>query len=144
MSQDNIQTFTTPIDSSENQHLVSNNISGLNGLPHHLLETMITNIGVSVADLSKKHVVLLVFLRYFGCVFCQRSIVDIVNSLSSLIKLNCIPVFVHQESEQEADEFFSRAGMPKPLSNKQFETSQDSSNSELNKESSEPTRRIDE
>lgn len=79
MSQDNIQTFTK--DSSENQHLVSNNnISGLNGLPHQLLETMITNIGVSVADLSKKHVVLLVFLRYFGCVFCQRSIVDIVNS----------------------------------------------------------------
>nr|CAG4709673.1 unnamed protein product [Naegleria fowleri] len=88
---------------------------GLDHAPHHLLSEMMTNIGVSVADLSKKHVVLLIFLRYFGCVFCQRNIVEVVNCLSSLIKFNCVPVFVHQESEEEANKFFSEEGMPQPL-----------------------------
>ncbi|EFC41756.1 G protein signaling regulator [Naegleria gruberi] len=90
-------------------------LTGIEGLPHHLLSEMKTNIGVTVEELSRKHIVLLIFLRYFGCVFCQKSVVQIVSCLSNLIKLNCVPVFVHQESKEEADEFFSEKGMPKPL-----------------------------
>ena len=101
-------------DNSDNAS-VQEVVIGLSGLPHHLLPEMKTNVGVSVAELSQKHVVLLVFLRYFGCVFCQKSVVEIVNSLSSLIKLNCVPVFVHQETTEEADVFFSEMGMPRPL-----------------------------
>ncbi|KAG2377679.1 hypothetical protein C9374_009195 [Naegleria lovaniensis] len=105
----------------------SGSVQGLDHLPHHLLSEMYTNIGVSVAELSKKHVVLLVFLRYFGCVFCQRNIVDIVNSLSSLIKFNCLPVFVHQESEEEANAFFSEEGMPHPLKTADYEEATEAS-----------------
>lgn len=109
------ESSSTPTTTEIQPSSSSDFIRGLDGLPHHLLSEMKTNIGVSVEELSHKHVVMLVFLRYFGCVFCQKSIVEVVNSLQALIKLNCVPVFVHQESSLDADEFFSEKGMPLPM-----------------------------
>lgn len=72
-----------------------------------ILEKMVTNTGVTVLQLSKKHKILLIFLRYFQCAVCKATIDDVKNIFPTIIKMNAIPVFVHMESKAIADKFFS-------------------------------------
>jgi NMD protein affecting ribosome stability and mRNA decay len=62
---------------------------------------------LSVAQLSEQHKVLLVFLRFFQCPFCQATIAKVALNYKTLIQLNTIPVFIHQETEEYAMDYFA-------------------------------------
>jgi len=53
------------------------------------------------------HKILLLFLRHFNCIFCQATICKVASYYKSLIQMNTVPVLVHQESPDCANEFFS-------------------------------------
>ncbi|KAL0478026.1 hypothetical protein AKO1_005337 [Acrasis kona] len=59
--------------------------------------TVMTNTGLSVGQLSASHKVMLVFIRNTGCCFCEEAIRDVTHNYIELLKLNTIPVIVHQE-----------------------------------------------
>jgi hypothetical protein len=70
---------------------------------------------MSVASFSeRKHKILLVFLRHFNCAFCKATICKVASYYKTLLQLNTIPVFVHQESEECANEYFSNLGAFEP------------------------------
>jgi len=75
-------------------------------IDNHILHQMITNKGISVFDLSQKHTVMIIFLRSFTCPYSKQSIFDLAKEYDTILKMNTIPVFVHQESEFLATEFF--------------------------------------
>ncbi|EFC38805.1 RGS domain-containing protein [Naegleria gruberi] len=65
-----------------------------------LFETMIVQpIGHSILQLSSKHKILIISIKWFGCPMCQKLIDNLDEYLPSLLMLNIIPVICHQEDE---------------------------------------------
>jgi hypothetical protein len=75
---------------------------------HDLLAFVRTNRGESLAELSEKENVLLIFIRHFGCTFCRETVSEIARLDTSIKGKNLTPVFVHMSDPGFADEFFSR------------------------------------
>ena len=73
-------------------------------------EKMITvNSGESLAEISEKQPVMLVFLRFFGCSFCREAISDISQRRKQLESNGFRVVFVHMAPDQEtAEKFFKK------------------------------------
>lgn len=71
---------------------------------------MITNTGgESLAELTNRKPVLLIFLRHFGCSFCREAIGDIARLRTRLEARGVQIVFVHMASEASvAERFFKR------------------------------------
>lgn len=65
---------------------------------------MITNKGSSVNALSQESGVLLVFLRYLGCVFCKEALFDLANVKNQLEENNVRIVLVHMDDSAIAEE----------------------------------------
>ena len=61
--------------------------------------------GETIGSLSKNHKVLLVFLRTFECAFCKQRLALHADLIQELIKANCVPVFVHMEDADTAENF---------------------------------------
>lgn len=61
------------------------------------MDLLITNKNVSVLQLSSKHRVALLFIKFFGCPSCQQLVQDVAVLLPSFAKRNTIPVICHQE-----------------------------------------------
>eukprot|EP01080_Neovahlkampfia_damariscottae_P005567 gene5567-9385_t len=71
-------------------------------------KSMITNKGISVHDLSMKHSVVLMFIKWYGCPIFQEVIAEVGRLLPPMLKLNTIPVIVHQ-GEKVADNYMSKS-----------------------------------
>ncbi|HPI06147.1 MAG TPA: SelL-related redox protein [Saprospiraceae bacterium] len=73
-------------------------------------ERMLTvNSGESLAEMSDKQPVMLVFLRFFGCSFCREAISDISLRRKNLETNGFRVVFVHMAPEKEtAEKFFKK------------------------------------
>jgi peroxiredoxin len=75
------------------------------------LETARDAFGVSLAELSRRSPVLVVFLRHFGCTFCREATADIAKRRSEIEADGTRVVFVHMESSAEAEAFFAKYGL---------------------------------
>jgi hypothetical protein len=65
--------------------------------------------GESVAAISDKQPVLLVFLRHFGCSFCREAIDDIAQRRDAIERLGVRIVMVHMAPDRRvAEKFFRR------------------------------------
>eukprot|EP01080_Neovahlkampfia_damariscottae_P009421 gene9421-1628_t len=71
-------------------------------------QDMKTNVGVSVHDLSLKHSVMIFFIKWYGCPICQEVIAELGCLLPPMLKLNTIPVIVHQGEENVALKYMSK------------------------------------
>ncbi len=72
-----------------------------------LLNDMVTNKGQTLAELSKQQVILLVFLRHFGCVFCKEALHDLSEKRLELESLGVKIVFVHMAKNDIAEKYFT-------------------------------------
>ena len=76
--------------------------------PEETLQSMITNEGTSVWDMSMDGPVLLIFLRHFGCIFCREALSDISKRKSILEQKGTKIVFVHMSEASLAERYFGR------------------------------------
>lgn len=75
------------------------------------LMEMRTQDDISVAELSIKQPVLLVFLRHFGCTFCREALSDIAKHRSEIEDKGAKIVFVHMSDHKLAERYFQRYGL---------------------------------
>ena len=62
--------------------------------------------GVSLAELSMRSPVLLIFLRHAGCTFCREALDDLDQHRSELKERGVQPVLVHMGDNDTAANFF--------------------------------------
>jgi len=74
------------------------------------IQNVFTNTHDSLADLSQKNPVLLVFLRHFGCIFCRQALADISKRKSEIVARNIELVFVHMATNKIANQYFDEYG----------------------------------
>lgn len=67
--------------------------------------------GVSLAELSRRSPVLVVFLRHFGCTYCREAVADVAADRKAIEADGTRVVFVHMSAPAPADEFFARYGL---------------------------------
>jgi len=75
------------------------------------IQNVFTNTYDSLADLSHKNPVFLVFLRHFGCVFCRQALSDIFKRKSDIDSRNIELIFVHMANNKIADQYFEDYGL---------------------------------
>lgn len=79
------------------------------------LAHVILNNGQSLLSLSEKKPVMLVFLRHFGCVFCQEALRELSEKRSSIEAKGCRVVFVHMQESVKAEAYFEKYGLAPTL-----------------------------
>jgi peroxiredoxin len=67
--------------------------------------------GQTLASLTAKQAVFLVFLRHFGCTFCREAVAEISKKRSAIEKQGVRLAFVHLGTEQKAQWFFKPYGL---------------------------------
>lgn len=75
------------------------------------LDKIYTNSGKSLQDISSDGVVMLVFLRHFGCVFCRDSLKDLSSKRQAFAQQGVDMVFVHMTDNDVADTYFDKFGL---------------------------------
>jgi peroxiredoxin len=70
-----------------------------------------TTGGMSLAELSRRQPVLLIFLRHSGCPFCREMLSSLARQKARLEESGTALVFVHMASEGHAVRFLSRYGL---------------------------------
>jgi peroxiredoxin len=73
----------------------------------HLRE-MMTNTGENLYELSQNQLILLVFLRHFGCTFCREALADLSESRARIEALGARLVFVHMSDNETANRYFEK------------------------------------
>ncbi len=63
---------------------------------------------LSLYDMSLEKPVLLVFLRHFGCIFCQEALSELSASMQDIDALNVNLVFVHMSDTETACNYLSK------------------------------------
>ncbi len=69
--------------------------------------------GETLHSLSQKQPVLLVFLRHFGCVFCQESLYDIGQLREEIGNRGHKIILVHMEENEVAEKYLKKYGLDK-------------------------------
>ncbi len=77
-------------------------------LPEDALERRFSNVDASLLSLSREQVVMLVFLRHFGCIFCREALADLGRVRSDLESRGVRIAIAHIHSESEAVDFLPR------------------------------------
>ena len=72
------------------------------------LAQMQTNTGQTIATMSEKRPVMLVFLRHFGCTFCREALADIAARQAEIEAAGTQLVFVHMSPNEVAERYFQR------------------------------------
>eukprot|EP01080_Neovahlkampfia_damariscottae_P013072 gene13072-8279_t len=73
-----------------------------------LFDQMKTAAGVTISDLNAKgYKVLLFFTSHVGCMNCKGTMYDIYMLQAEFLKMNCIPVIVHEESYETYYKFLN-------------------------------------
>jgi peroxiredoxin len=80
-------------------------------IPDQALLAMRTATGDSLASLSARGPLLLVFLRHFGCPLCQEMVADVAARRAAMADSGTTVVFVHMHPEPQASVFFARYGV---------------------------------
>jgi hypothetical protein len=70
-----------------------------------------TAAGDSLASLSTRGPLLLVFLRHFGCPLCQEMVADVAARRAAIVASGTTVVFVHMHPEPQAAAYFARFGV---------------------------------
>lgn len=74
-----------------------------------VFEQMHTNTGQSLLEVTRQQLVLLVFLRPFGCTFCREALADISKIRKDIESQGVKIVFVHMaDSFEKADAYFQK------------------------------------
>jgi peroxiredoxin len=68
--------------------------------------------GPSLAELSDRQPLLIVFLRHFGCTFCREAVADVAARRGEIDRMGAKVVFVHMSPNDSAAGFFERHGFP--------------------------------
>lgn len=76
-----------------------------------LLKEIKTNEGQDLYSMTFDRPVLLVFLRQFGCVFCQEAIKELQRKHNEILSKGVKLCFVHMASIEEGDEYFKKYGI---------------------------------
>jgi peroxiredoxin len=76
-----------------------------------VLATTRTAAGDSLASLSARGPLLLVFLRHFGCPLCQEMVADVAARRAAIVASGTTVVFVHMHPEPQAAAYFARFGV---------------------------------
>lgn len=76
--------------------------------PEAALPRMRTQTGASVADLSLRQPVLLVFLRHFGCTFCREAMADLAAKRAEFEGCGIRLVLVHMSAPAVAEHWFEK------------------------------------
>ena len=71
-------------------------------------DKIITNTGESIHDISMDTPVLLVFLRHFGCIFCQEALADLAAMKADITAKNVELIFVHMANYETAESYFEQ------------------------------------
>lgn len=74
--------------------------------PDIRLAGLLTNTNESISTLSEKGLVLLVFLRHFGCIFCREALRDLSEKRKEYEDKNIAIVFVHMSNKETAEMYF--------------------------------------
>ena len=77
-------------------------------LSSEVLDTVRTNTGESLGDLSRKSPVLVVFLRHCGCTFAREALDDVAQQRAAVETSGTAIVLVHMQTESEAQALFTR------------------------------------
>jgi len=71
------------------------------------LERARTQSGESLADLSRRAPVLVVFLRHSGCTFCRQALADVAANRQAISSAGAQIALVHMQTEAEAAKLFA-------------------------------------
>jgi hypothetical protein len=82
--------------------------SSVPDIPLEILASMKTNVGLSVAELSKNQRVLLLFLTRIDCPHCQFNVHEFVTEQKTMLQLNTFFVLVHQEPANIVERYFGQ------------------------------------
>ncbi|KAA1258504.1 AhpC/TSA family protein [Rubripirellula obstinata] len=74
-------------------------------------QLFVTQDGVSLADLSRKSPLMMLFLRHSGCTFCREALNDLSSKKNALIAAGVVPVLVHQGDPAKASADFASYGL---------------------------------
>jgi peroxiredoxin len=77
-------------------------------IPDQVLLATRTANGDTLASLSVRGPLLLVFLRHFGCPLCQEMVADVAARRTAMTDSRTTVVFVHLHPESQAGAFFAR------------------------------------
>ena len=80
-----------------------------------LLDDIALTDGQSLLSLTEEKPVMLVFLRHFGCVFCQEALRDLAENKAEIENRGCHVVFVHMQEAQKAETYFEKNGLSPTL-----------------------------
>lgn len=75
------------------------------------LSQIVTNKGRNLASLSESGPVMVIFLRHFGCIFCQEALKDISSRKLDMEKSKTKVVFIHMAENNVAEEYFEKFGL---------------------------------
>ncbi len=76
--------------------------------PLDILEFIFTNEDNDLHDLSKDKMVMLVFLRHFGCMICREALSDLAEIHSEIEKKDIKLVLIHMSECGVAEKYFKR------------------------------------
>lgn len=62
----------------------------------------------NLIERNKKEKLLLVFLRHFGCTFCQKALSTLMSEYQEIISRGIIPVIIHMGRKEKFDEYFKQ------------------------------------
>jgi peroxiredoxin len=80
-------------------------------IPNPALLATPTATGETLAALTARGPVVLVFLRHFGCPLCQEMVADVAARRTVMADSGTTVVFVHMHPEGQAAAFFARYGV---------------------------------
>ena len=75
------------------------------------LEDAVTQSGASLAEVSDRSPILLIFLRHFGCTFCRETLADVVLHREELAASGSRIVLVHMSPDEEALNVLAASGL---------------------------------
>lgn len=67
--------------------------------------------GQTIAELSRRSDVFVLFLRHSGCTFCREALADLARQRQVLEAREVIPVLVHMGGNRSSGSFFARYGL---------------------------------
>ena len=76
-----------------------------------LLEQAVDQQGTSLAELSRRSPVLVVFLRHAGCTFCRQALADLQSRREKIAAHGTGIVLVHMDTEANAAKLFASYGL---------------------------------
>jgi peroxiredoxin len=80
-------------------------------IPDQALLAARTAAGDTLASLSARGPLVLVFLRHFGCPLCQEMVADVAARRTAMADSGTTVVFIHMHPEAQAAAFFARYGV---------------------------------